>query len=710
MKKKFSFTISRKLIMGFGLLGLVVIATFTYITNILQDNLQRNEEIEELYAPSVNYTNELINMIKDSKLLIINWVHIEPEESSNKSKLRQIHEETFDDIKLKIVSFTNSDNKYHWEDSTINLYLTVTAYIDTMFEEQEYIMDSLDSQMDYVMNFNAQSKKLKDGKVAVLTENILEQLDRILAIHQDNMNSNTQAMNQSFADFQSLLKWVAVILLVVMIIIAFTLSRTLIGPINNIKQIIKKMGNGLLPTIKRMNRSDEIGEMGEALKLLIDNLKETSQFALKIGEGNFESKFTPLSEHDVLGNSLILMRENLIKAEKESELRKTENFQRNWASQGIAEFGELLRNSSENMEELSSKVISKLVRYLDANMGGLYIVNDDKKYDPYLELASFYAYDRHKYINKRINVGENLVGQCYQENETMYLTDLPEDYVHITSGLGGDTPRSLLIVPLKVNEETFGIVELASFKVFEKYQIEFVEKIGETIASTISSVKINMQTSKLLAESHEKSERLAKQEEEVRNNIEKMQAQLDELKQKNIKEIERYDKLKEDFEQKIESFENEKVDLSKDIKIQKNKYENSLLSINNSIGSLEVTPDGNVSFINNKYLKNADIVLSDIENKKLSDFLYSEEDKKQFSDILVELNAGNPYSGMSHYYFNEKHKWFDETFTPIRNIDGEITKIFVISNNLTAYKLEEIDLKRQIDDLKTELEILKNRS
>jgi putative methionine-R-sulfoxide reductase with GAF domain len=88
-------------------------------------------------------------------------------------------------------------------------------------------------------------------------------------------------------------------------------------------------------------------------------------------------------------------------------------------------------------------------------------VDDSDPEDIHLELTAFYAYDRLKYAKQRIEIGENLVGQCFRENETVYMTDIPKGYVHISSGLGEADPTCLVIVPLKVNAETFGIVELA---------------------------------------------------------------------------------------------------------------------------------------------------------------------------------------------------------------------------------------------------------
>jgi hemerythrin-like metal-binding protein/PAS domain S-box-containing protein len=196
----------------------------------------------------------------------------------------------------------------------------------------------------------------------------------------------------------------------------------------------------------------------------------------------------------------------------------------NWTTEGLARFGEILRRHTENIGLLSKDIIQNLVKYLNANQGGIFILNDSDPDNIYLELMSAYAFNREKFIEKKIQLGEGLVGGAAVERYTIHMTDLPEEYIEIQSGLGGATPKSLLIVPLRLENNVLGVIELASFNKYKKYEIELVERIAESIASTLSTAKINTRTAELLEQSRIQAQEMQEQDEEMRQNMEEMVA------------------------------------------------------------------------------------------------------------------------------------------------------------------------------------------
>jgi GAF domain-containing protein len=318
------------------------------------------------------------------------------------------------------------------------------------------------------------------------------------------------------------------------------------------------MGQGIMPKKQIKERNDEIGEMAAALNALIRGLKETTDFALEIGKSNFDSSFVPLSDEDDLGVGLLEMRTNLKHATEEESRRKKEDDQRNWASQGVAKFSDILRQNNDDIDKLSYDVISNLVKYCDANQGGLFIVNDDDEKNKYIEMAAAYAFNRKKFLENRIEMGVGLVGRAVQESETIFISDIPNDYISITSGLGEENPKSILIVPLVLNDNVYGVIEMASFREFEKYQIEFVEKIGENIAATLSTVKVNIRTAELLERTKQQAEEMRAQEEEMRQNMEELQATQEESSrreaelEKKVGDYERLKKQQESFVKKLD--------------------------------------------------------------------------------------------------------------------------------------------------------------
>jgi PAS domain S-box-containing protein len=157
----------------------------------------------------------------------------------------------------------------------------------------------------------------------------------------------------------------------------------------------------------------------------------------------------------------------------------------------------------------------------------------------HLKLMSCRAWERKKYLEKTIKLGQGLVGQAAIEKQTIFLTKVPENYITISSGLGEANPGCILIVPLKFEDEVVGIIELAAFKKFADYEIEFMEKMGNSIASTMITTRNNQRNKELLEQARELTEQLREQEENIRLNMEEMQASQEEMirKEKEIAKL-----------------------------------------------------------------------------------------------------------------------------------------------------------------------------
>ncbi|HRX68685.1 MAG TPA: PAS domain S-box protein, partial [Tenuifilaceae bacterium] len=350
---------------------------------------------------------------------------------------------------------------------------------------------------------------------------------------------------------------------------------------------------------------------------------------------------------------------------QEEEQRRREDEQRNWSAEGLAMFGEILRAEKGNLEELSYNIISSLVKYVEANQGGFYLLDDSDKGEKFFQLTACYAYERRKYADKKIGWGEGLVGACALEKQTIILNKIPDSYLSITSGLGSSNPKNLILVPLKLNDEIHGVIEIASFKKFENFEVEFVEKVAESIASTISSVKINIRTAKLLRESQEQAEALSSQEEQMRQNMEELQATQEEAARQA---------------EKFVSFTN---------------------SVNHTLIRAEYDVHGTLLYANTKFLQKLEYTSnSEVEGKHISMFI-NKKDREWFDEIWESLaEGGHHFEGdMKHVTRSGKDLWTIATYTCVRNSYGGVEKILFLAIDTTEQKNQSLDFEGQIEAL-----------
>lgn len=236
--------------------------------------------------------------------------------------------------------------------------------------------------------------------------------------------------------------------------------------------------------------SEDAERKNQQMQIHIQTISKTIEIAKQIANGNLNVAFEA-EKSDELASALHLMQQNLLASQKREQEEK-------YYTIGLADSGEIMRNNNTDIKQLSDNILKYLVKYLGANQAMMFVANHQDQAKTYLELTACYAYDNKKYLDKKIEVGQGLTGRAFQEKEVIYITDLPKGYVNISSGLGYAPPDCILIVPLIINKEAFGVIEFAFFSKIENYQIEFVKKAGENLASTLSALKINEQTKELL--------------------------------------------------------------------------------------------------------------------------------------------------------------------------------------------------------------------
>lgn len=477
---------------------------------------------------------------------------------------------------------------------------------------------------------------------------------------------NSEVIN-SVAQNRSVMIFVVVIAISLFFVIVSLIIKPITKTIQKVNGSIKKMALGLEGDKLERLQNDELGQIISSLDTLTEGLSRTSHFAKELGNKHLNAKFNPLSTDDILGNSLLSMRDSLKAAEQEEKRRKQEDETRSWITSGLAMFGDILRQNNNNLSLLADSVTQNLVNYLNANQGGLFLYNNEDTSNPHLELVSAFAYNRKKFFEKTIALNEGLVGTCAVEKNTIYLKEIPIGYISITSGLGEATPTSLLIVPLKLEDTIFGVIEIASFSEFNQHEIEFVEKIGESIASTLYSVKNAIRTNQLLEQSQQQREEMAAQEEEMRQNMEEMQATQEEMARKTI----------------------EMEGISK--------------AIDQALIYCELDEEANIFLPNDNLAAAIGYPKHELDGINLSELVHI-SNKKEVATIRNEIAQGSPYKGTLRIITRDNlDLYLHINVSPTFDDLGGIYKIILIGQDITESKFLEIKAQKQADEIEANL-------
>jgi PAS domain S-box-containing protein len=399
---------------------------------------------------------------------------------------------------------------------------------------------------------------------------------------------------------------------------------------------------------------------------VVNNFKNATDFAIHIGEGKFDAPFQKAGEGDLLGEALIEMRNKLKKAHEDEEERRRQGRIR-------GEMGNLLRQyQRSDLKTLCDAFLAKLIPILDLNQGGIFLIVNEGNTQPFLELVSCYAYNKKKYIEKRLSINQGLTGQCIKEKNTIYLEEIPENYVYITSGLGQATPKSLLLVPIKANEKMIGVLELASFHSIRQENIQLLEVLSERLGGIIATIQTNEQTKQFLEEATRINMELLSKENLMRQNAEELSKTKEELSKKLL-------------EQQQES----------------NLMKYILEAINKTNAAIEFDFEGNIISVNEMYLKVMGYQKEELIGQNERILLPKDEiDSQRYRLLWESLKSGTHITGEYRRVSKSgKEVWLNGTYNPIFDIEGRPTSVVQFAQFTTEEKEKDLDYASKIGAL-----------
>ncbi|MBQ5574425.1 MAG: Cache 3/Cache 2 fusion domain-containing protein, partial [Bacteroidales bacterium] len=442
---------------------------------------------------------------------------------------------------------------------------------------------------------------------------------------------------------------------------------------NKVRYFIYQVAEGKVPK-KHSSRlvskfePQELVDMEHVINEIIDNQHNRIDCLEKLISGGFDANVGIERGKDFEGDLLLQLQEKLADKETSDKSRKVEIEHSDWINKGITKFIEILRFHGQERKVLAYNIISNLVKYVGAIQGAIYFTNEEDPDNIKLELSACYAYEKQKLIEQSFSVDDGLLGRAYHENRVINLTDLPPGYIKIVSGLGDAQPNNLIIVPLIFNQKNSGMLELASFKMFEEYQVTFLSRIAESIASAISGLKISERTETLLQRSQEQSKLMKIQEVEMRRNLQEMR------------------RLKEEAE-------------SKDSEMR-----GLFRAVDSTSLVTQYDKDGTILHVNSRMLDLLQVSEDDLVGRNHADISSFKPNDKNYRKFWEDLRHGQSRSLVESINTKQKTIWMSETFSPITDDKGNVLKIINIGMDISDTKVMERQLRLQEREINRQMD------
>ncbi|MFL5729993.1 MAG: HAMP domain-containing protein, partial [Cytophagaceae bacterium] len=321
-KPKSRLSIGRRIGFGFSLIIFLIVVNFLLTFFTLRNSEKINTAISKVYTPSVDVLEDLNLMVVRSKMLVSNWVFIvRKPDHPDKIELKDLIGKQYPAKKARIEELAT-----YWKEDERKQIEMIFKEIDSLFTFHKMIISELNSFESYddAEKIFIVRPMVEEGEVHELTNKILKDLSKVVAAHQLSANKESDEMILSFYVLQFIVVTSGIILILGGMLIAFLITKSIVKPIGQLRNMLLSLGRGVFPKDEIESRNDEIGDMSVALNGLVDGLNRTTNFSKEIGSGNFDHEYQPLSDEDTLGQALLKMRDDLRENERVLEAKVIE--------------------------------------------------------------------------------------------------------------------------------------------------------------------------------------------------------------------------------------------------------------------------------------------------------------------------------------------------------------------------------------------------
>ena len=325
-------------------------------------------------------------------------------------------------------------------------------------------------------------------------------------------------------------------------------------------------------------------DLTDSVNLLANNLtvqvRSIAEVATAVTRGDLSRQITVQAqgELDALKNNINQMIANL-KGTTEA------NAEQDWLKTNLAKFSRMMQGQKD-LDTVARLIMSELTPLVQARQGAFFIMQQENGSGGALRLIASYAYKERKHVNNVWHLGEGLVGQSALEKKPILLTNVPSDYIHISSGLGEAPPRNIIVLPILFEGEVKAIVELASFLPFSQIHQTFLDQLQESIGVVLNMIAANMRTEELLQQSQKLTQELQSQSEELKRQQDELRHSNSELEQQ-ARTLKQSEEMLKDQQEELQQVNEELEEKASLLAEQNKKVEQKNAEVESARVSLE---------------------------------------------------------------------------------------------------------------------------